>query len=275
MAQGQIGKAEAAFESALRIRPDNLEPLAGLANLYIGSKQPEKALQRVSRQLAVTPLSGRLHELLGQVYLTQKNYPKAEESFRKAITIDKNSINAYALLSQLYLVQKSPERAVPELQKILEVNPKSGQTHVILGQVFESLGNGSQARAHYVQALELDPNLAVAANNLAWQLCESGGDLDEALRLARLAKDKLPEVTNVSDTLAWVHYRRGAYNAAVELLEACVRTEPQNATYQYHLGMSYLKSGNQTQARERLAEAIRLDPKLPARAEIDAILAKK
>jgi tetratricopeptide (TPR) repeat protein len=273
-ALGQASRAEATFESALRANPDNLESLAGLAGLYLSSKQPEKALQRVNRQMATMPPSARLCELQGQIYLNQKNYVKAEEAYRKAISIDKNSINAYALLGQLFMIQKSPDKAIPELQKILGVNPKSGQTHVLLGQIYETVGNNNKARFHYSEALKIDPGLAVAANNLAWRLCESGGSLDEALRLARSAKDKMPDSTNVSDTLAWIYYRRAAYSTAVGLLEECVKKEPQNATYQYHLGMSYYRSGDAGRAKERLLQALKLDPNLQAKAEIQTILAK-
>jgi hypothetical protein len=43
-------------------------------------------------------------------------------------------------------------------------------------------------------ALKLDSNLALTANNLAWLLQEEkGGNLDEALALARAAHEKMSD----------------------------------------------------------------------------------
>ena len=60
----------------------------------------------------------------------------------------------------------------------------------------------------------------------------------------------------------------------IELFEECVKKEPQNATFQYHLGMSYYKSGNKEKAKEVLSRAVNLDPKLPEIKEVAGILAR-
>jgi tetratricopeptide (TPR) repeat protein len=242
--------------------------------MYTEHNQAEKAVQRINRQIAATPLSAGLYELLGQAYRSQKNYPKAEEAYRKAISIDKNSVNAYSLLAQLFILQNSMDKAIPQLEKALAVNPKLAQTHVVMGNVYDAMKNTEKAKYHYSEALKIDPSLAVAANNLAWILCENGGNLDEALRLARSAKQNLPDVASVSDTLAWIYYKRKAYASAIDLLQECVKKEPQNATYQFHLGMSYYKNGDQRRAKESLAQAIKLDPNLPGIAEARSIISR-
>ena len=65
-----------------------VEPLAGLASLYLSLKQPERALQRIDRQIQLAPSTAKPYELQGQIYASQKDYTKAEESYRKAISID-------------------------------------------------------------------------------------------------------------------------------------------------------------------------------------------
>jgi Flp pilus assembly protein TadD len=114
----------------------------------------------------------------------------------------------------------------------------------------------------------------VAANNLAWMLAESGGDLDEALRLAQVAQEKLPDLPNVLDTLAWVHYKKANYPAAIDLLRNCVGKDPKNAVYQYHLGMAYFKSGDRQRARTSLTEALKLSPSFAGSEEAKQTLAK-
>jgi tetratricopeptide (TPR) repeat protein len=122
--------------------------------------------------------------------------------------------------------------------------------------------------------LKLDPQAPVAANNLAWILAESGSNLDEALALARIAKDKLPNNTDVLDTMGWVYYKKGAYASATDLFKGVVVKDPKNPLYQYHLGLSYFQTKNTESARASLSEAIKLDPAFPGVQDARNTLAK-
>jgi Flp pilus assembly protein TadD len=129
-----------------------------------------------------------------------------------------------------------------------------------------------KAQFHYREALKTDPEFPIAANNLAWILAESGKELDEALRLAKIARDKQPESLEVADTLGWVQYKRGAYISAINLLEQCTSGDPQNSVYKFHLALSYYKDRKVEKAREVLKSAIALDPDLGKRPESKEIL---
>jgi Flp pilus assembly protein TadD len=171
-------------------------------------------------------------------------------------------------------LQNSHEKAIQELKNALKVNPKSFAAHMTLGSIYEQKGDQEAAKFQYREALNLEPQNPAAANNLAWNLAETGGDLDEALKLAQMAKDKLPKMTSVADTLGWVHYKKGSYAAAIDFLKECVSKEPKNATFQYHLGMAYFKNGRRAEARTSLSEALRLSPSFPGAEEAKQTLAK-
>jgi Flp pilus assembly protein TadD len=65
-------------------------------------------------------------------------------------------------------------------------------------------GNLNEAKERYKKVLNLQPNSAAAANNLAWLIAsEKDGDLGEALRLAMQAKQAMPEEPHIADTLGW------------------------------------------------------------------------
>jgi len=245
------------------LAPGDLPSLIALSNLYLAQKAPEKAIRRINQEIQGSPARGKLYELLGQLYRIEKDYAKAEASYRKALSIDPNSLGAYSLLGQLFAVQKSMDKAIQEFENVLKLNPRSGATHVLLGSLYATQKNVEKAKHHYREALKIAPNFAVAANNLAWILAESGTDLDEAFRLAQSARDALPENCYVADTLAWVHYKRGAYGSAIEILEGCVQKEGSNAILQLHLALSYAKAGNNVRARVSLEQAAKLDPGLP------------
>jgi tetratricopeptide (TPR) repeat protein len=114
--------------------------------------------------------------------------------------------------------------------------------------------------AEYKQALELDPQFAPAANNLAWLYSERGKNIDVALSLAQTAMEKLPDDPNVSDTLGWIYYKKGAYRKALALLEESREKLPDNAVVRYHVGMAYEKTGDHPSAKRELDRALKISP---------------
>jgi tetratricopeptide (TPR) repeat protein len=272
-AQGNAGTAETYFESALREDPSSAEALAGLASLFLRRNLTDKALQCVERQIQLAPSSVKMQELKGQIYARLKKYPEAEQAFRKAISLDKNSLSSYTTLGHLYILQNSYPKAIAEFENIIKVDPKSAPTHVILGKIYDLTSNTQKARVHYQEALKIDNDLVEANNNLAWIIAENAGNLDDALKYAQKARDSMPDSTNVADTLGWVYYKRAAYRSAINLFEECIRKDARNATFHYHLGMSYSKTGDQSKAKQILLTAIKLDPKLST-PDVRAILDK-
>ena len=96
--------------------------------------------------------------------------------------------------------------------------------------------------------------------NLAWNLAEKGGNIDEALTFARIAKEQMPKNTAVMDTLGWIYYQKGSYLNAVEELQDSVEGNSENPVIHYHLGLAYYKNNKADPAREYLARALELDP---------------
>jgi Tfp pilus assembly protein PilF len=87
-------------------------------------------------------------------------------------------------------------------------------------------------------------------------------DADEALKFAQKAAEIAPDTAAVQDTLGWVYYRKGIYSAAVGYLKKAVAKEP-TPRRQFHLAMSYLKSGDQDLGQRMLKTALQQDPNLP------------
>jgi tetratricopeptide (TPR) repeat protein len=263
LAQDNTAKAQSQVDEALKIDPTNMDALGQLANILVLQKKTDVAIQRVDQQIKGAPQQPRLYDLLGRLYLNQKNYPKAEEAFRKTLAIDKNSFTTYAALSQVLMLENSPDKAGAVLEDLLKVNPKSAEAHVLLGSIAEGRHDSAAALSHYKEALKIDPQSPIAANNLAYAMAESGQNLDEALKLAQIAKQQMPENATVTDTMGWVYYKKGAFATAVDLFKECVKKDDKSAVYQYHLGVAYFKSGDRYNARWALSQAITLDPKFP------------
>ncbi len=142
----------------------------------------------------------------------------------------------------------------------MKAHPNDGKATSMVAQLEEQKGEPQKAITYYWKALSLDPGQVLASNNLAYLLVEKGQSLDVALRLAQDARSGLPNSPSTADTLAWVYYARGRYLSARDLLEEAVKADPTNADAQYHLGMTYRKLGDKTNAALHLKRATVLAP---------------
>jgi Flp pilus assembly protein TadD len=131
---------------------------------------------------------------------------------------------------------------------------------LMLGQLAEETGDQDEATRRYRAAVTVDGSNVTALNNLAYTLAAS--DPDTALKYAQQGAEIAPDNAAVEDTLAWIYYRKAIYGTAVSLLEKAVAKEP-TPRRQFHLAMSYLKSGKRDLGRKTLQLALAQDPKLP------------
>ncbi len=139
-------------------------------------------------------------------------------------------------------------------------HPNDAGAAAVLGTLEESRGNQSKAEAYYKKSLQIKPQQPLAANNLAYMMLENGQNADVALTLAQTARRALPNSPNAADTLAWAYYHKGAFSFARDLLEEAIKTDANNATMQFHLGMVYSKLADKNNATTHLRKAVSLAP---------------
>jgi predicted Zn-dependent protease len=97
-------------------------------------------------------------------------------------------------------------------------------------------------------------------NNIAYSLAETGGNLDEALRLAQHALQKKPGHPTLTDTLGWIYLKKGMKDSAVQTFTNLVRQQPQDPTFRYHLGMAFLEKGDKTKAKSEFEKSLSNQP---------------
>jgi len=98
--------------------------------------------------------------------------------------------------------------AAEAFRNAVKLRPNDPIPHLRLALLLDQQGERAVARPIYEQVLKIEPDNAVALNNVAYMMAEGGEDLDQALALAQRAKQKLPENLDVADTLAGSTSRR-------------------------------------------------------------------
>jgi tetratricopeptide (TPR) repeat protein len=128
----------------------------------------------------------------------------------------------------------------------------------MIGNLYLEKDDLQTARQYFQKALDIDPNFAVANANMAWVDAQEGKDLDVALGMAQKAKSQAPELPSITDTLAWVMYKKGNYSGAIPLLLECVQKAPNSAEYHYHLGVVLVAAGQKDKGKSQLEAALQM-----------------
>jgi tetratricopeptide (TPR) repeat protein len=227
-ADAEFVEARSHLERALAELPGNPDVIASLASIDLRQGRGGDSLARVKAASQAAPKDAGLARMEGDVEYAMGQLDAAEVSYRRAIDIDPNQLDSYGKLASLYTRMGRGSEVIRTYEAALDKNPKSAELHLVLGALKEAQGGRGidDAMVHYEKAIQLDPELAPAKNNLAFWLAEKGTDLDRALDLAQEAKAVLAKNprTNpaAADTLGWVFYKKNLPDAAVNYLREAV-----------------------------------------------------
>ncbi len=272
ISQKRDKEAIALLQQALQLDPDSVEAVHLLASYDVYQKQPDKALALVNAQIAKRPKNGGFYDLLAQLQIQTKSLDQAAASAQKALQINSGDNQAILLYTQIAALRGQTANAITAWRQWLSAHPSDASATALLGALEDSAGNKGQAESDYKKALQIEPRQALAANNLAYLMLVNGENTDVALTLAQTARQSMPNSPNTADTLAWAYYYKGTYGFARDLLEEALKTNPDDATMQYHLGMVYDKLKDKSDAQAHLKKAISLQPNSPVAKDAQAAL---
>ena len=181
-----------AMNHALELDPANLQALRALVLLDIRDKKWSSARGRVDKRLSQAAPSAPLLVLAAATYISTGDAAMGERFLKDAINLDTANLQAYGMLGSLHALQNRLADARSEFERIAQRDPRSIAALTMVAVLLDMDRKYPEAEAAYEKVLSIDSRAAIAANNLAWMLAESGRDLSRALTLAQTAKAQLP-----------------------------------------------------------------------------------
>ena len=125
---------------------------------------------------------------------------KPEEAFQKAIDLDKQNTQAILFLGNAEAARGAVDQAITNYQRGIQEQSARSNSLISLGSLFELRGDWQRAEDLYNEALQVQPDDAIAANNLAYLMLEHGGNVNVALTLAQTGRRGMPNVPSSADT---------------------------------------------------------------------------
>lgn len=278
LADSKFKDAEDNFRKSYNLNPANSRGLLGTVDTYLAQNKNEEALQILQNEVAKAPNRLDIRVALARAAETVGKFDMALTEYQKAIeAMDKNSRDRgplYLRMGEVYRRKGDDPNAIAALQKARETMPENGVVLTTLGLSFDHAGHTPEAKQIYEAAIKLDSKNGVALNNLAFLLAEHNGDLDEALTKATQAKQLMPNLAEVSDTLGWVYLKKSLSDDAVRIFQELVSNHPNQATYRYHLAMALRQKGDRPRAIKECHEALKNNPSKDEKQKIEDLLTR-
>lgn len=269
MADGNKSGATASLRKALAIKPDLLEAQRALITLDLTQSRYDDALATARTVQKQRPKDAVGYVLEGDIKISQNNREGAITAYREGLKQMKSSEVALKLHSALLATGKVPDadRLSTTWQK---ENPKDAAFLFYLGDIALAHNDFSGAEKYYAEVIKLQPDSAIAYNNLAWVSAKL--NREGAIGYAERANALAPNQPAFMDTLASLLSEKGEYAKALELQQKALSLQPANPQLKLNLAKIYLKGGKRELAKKELNELAKLGEKFPAQAEVAALL---
>lgn len=261
--------AERNLRRALAIKPDLLPAQRSLAGALLSDQRPDEALKVAREAQKQKPDNGFGHQLEGDIEAARRNLDAAVAAYRTSLQKTPATDTAVRLHGVLLRANRSADadRFAGEWEK---AHPRDAVFKFHLADLALSQGQTAQAETRYRAVLELQPNNALALNNVAYLMVRQNkpGALDFAVRATRL----MPNQAALLDTLALAQEAENQVREAVETQKRAVALAPDDANLRLNLARLLVKGGDKAQARQELQTLEKLGPSFPRQREVGELM---
>lgn len=272
LAKGDLRQTDATLQEILKQNPTSLSALTIMLSAYARQGRGAEGVQRLSNLVQQYPQNPGLRLLLGLAYFNVKDWAQSQTNAEYALKLDPKTPDAHTLLANIAFATGSVEGGKSHLRQAIALFPSGLLNYMILVTQYEKEENWQEATRVCQKAHEIAPDAPLVSAELAFLYLEHGGDLNTAVSLAQIARQKMPASPITADALGWAYYKLGSIGPAIEQLKQASEKAPDNPIYRYHLGMSYIAARQLALAGQSLHSALRTDPHFPYAANAQAAL---
>lgn len=263
-AKDKSGAAQS-LRRALDIKPDFLDAQRGLILLAMEEKKYAEATSTARTVQKQRPKEEIGYQFDGDIAAAQKKWDVAADAYRAGLKQGTFPVLASKLHSTLMVSGKTAD-ADKFAAGWLRDNPKDTVMRLSLADRAIVTKDLAGAEKFYKEVVQIEPNNAIAYNNLAWvtgELKKDGG-----IAYAEKAIALVPTQPAYMDTLAMLLLDKGEQAKALEWQNKAVGLQPTNGIYKLNLARIHIKSGNKDLARKELDDLAKLGDKFGGQAQV-------
>lgn len=224
--KGDLNKARASYERALKLDPNYIPAITNLAELDIQENKSAIARQRFEAVLQRDKNNLAALVALAQFELAAGDTRKAIAWLERARAIKPPSVEARLRLAKLYLRSGQALSAVAIAAEATKLAPKNGEAIELLGSAQLAAGNVDNALATYLQLVQAYPNSPLAHYRIG-VVRSMQGDHSASIREFSKAVELKPDFLDAKSALAAAYLKSGDLDKALQAARA-IRNENPN-----------------------------------------------
>jgi tetratricopeptide (TPR) repeat protein len=242
-----------------------------LGSLHIGMNQLDLGIEEMKKAIALDPKRAAPYVYLASTLTSMGRQDEALAIWKQLEKEAPDNSQAPLAIADILMKKKQYSAALPGLEAAATDNPENTQLQLSLGEAY--LRTGSKDKG--VEALKAAAGNENLRNDVAFILADNNIELKDALGYSRDAVSEAEDATTKIDldnlqladlqtplllsadwdTLGWVHFRMGEFDAAEKYLKAAWLIT-QDAVIGDHLGQVYEKQGKRRLAMASYADAL-------------------
>jgi putative PEP-CTERM system TPR-repeat lipoprotein len=261
--------ATEALRKALALQPDRMDVHRDAIAVLVAAGKPEEALADARALQKARPKEAVGYMFEAEVLVAQKRYADAARAYAEA---SKRQPSPLLVTRQHFLLDAAGKRAEGEAvaARWLQENPKDAVVRLYLAERDLTGKDYKGAAQRYREVLALQPDNALALNNLGWTLAQLGDP--KAVEYAEKAYRLAPNHPAIADTLGWMLIERGELKRGVELLGKAAAGAPNALQIRLHYARALIQSGDKAAARLELEQVRQAPQQSPLKAEAEELL---
>jgi tetratricopeptide (TPR) repeat protein len=275
LSRGEDPAAFQDFGEAIRLAPHDFSPWFNRAEAYWRRGDQDNALADYRKALASDMPDARYAIMVGDRFVQRQLWQEAIAAYSRAADL---GATAAPLIrrSAAWEALKDTRKAMDDLDAAARIEPASAAVWTAHGLLNMRLQHWDQTLEDFTRAVKLDPKAA--------KIRVARGSFYARTGKAQLALEDFNAAIASDPNLAEAYNNRGALNAnafndtdkALNDIVSAAVLSPQNAGYQFNLGIMRLRARHYHKALEALETSLKLKgpvaPIMQARAEIYAQL---
>lgn len=186
---GDLGRAEAAFDTALALDPHHTKSLLNSSRVLLERGRPAEALERIKTAIEIDTAASEGLRLLGRAQYSLGQVDAAIDAYRRALVVSERDVWAMNNLGLIYIEQGRADDALPPLARAAQLRSNAPVFQNNLGIALERTGRYAAAKRAFEAALASDSTYGKATASLARVSAQSDTATAEPVELAALADE--------------------------------------------------------------------------------------
>jgi tetratricopeptide (TPR) repeat protein/4-amino-4-deoxy-L-arabinose transferase-like glycosyltransferase len=257
---GVIGSAPGPFQQE---KADyRAEMYCLLSDFHMMRDNYEAAENAASMAVKLAPCYADAYSFLGDARMKLHGGDVAMDSYLQAIRCEPDHFKALNNAGRIMLDRGEPVEALRYFEQALANSPDArrfAEVAVNMGSAQLAMGKTGDAIEHFTEALQKQPQMAEALNDLGLAYARKG-DFNRAVECYRQALAIRPSYAQAHINLGAVYADLGNFAEAIAHYHEALRVDPSSSRAHFNLGLTLASTGRLDDAIEHYEQAVKISP---------------